>query len=192
MSFPFDVSATEKSVTSEVQQQEKTDVSAVDTDLSTKLFKSLSTEKELELSTAATKTTEEFDKTSQLPIDESVQPVAQNVDSPKQPKPSYLDGDKGGAVHYPQNVEPTLSLFMDFFQPFQPFPSFQPFQPFLTVETIRGHADEQQAIGQHHQQPFGSINEPNDSFETIRMPAFNKLVEAYTNEFKSKTLRNCT
>lgn len=88
--------------------------------------------------------------------------------------------------YYPVGVQ-TVKIgssnpfFMEFFQPFEVFPQFNRRQPLPPPE--------------HHQQfpfrdsvnPFSDFIEPADPFvDPMRSPFFNQLVNAYTNEFKSK------
>lgn len=70
---------------------------------------------------------------------------------------------------------PNMPFFLEFFQPFQ---SFQPFQPF------------QHVIPNYEQQPFKNqpipFGAPIDPFANpMNAQPFNKMVEAYTNDFRS-------
>lgn len=90
--------------------------------------------------------------------------------------------------YYPDNVQTVVKfganvpMFMDFFQPFnqalQPFP--QSFQPLF-------QANYNQPPRHQQPQPYGASVDPFDPFANSMRSPFNQLVEAYTNEFRSKT-----
>lgn len=106
-------------------------------------------------------------------------PVSADADKPvsvqQKPKP-YYPGDVQTVLKFGANVP----LFMEFLQPFhqafQPFP--QAFRPFP-------QANHNQPP-RHQQQPYGASVDPFDPFANSARSPFNQLVEAYTNEFRSK------
>jgi len=94
---------------------------------------------------------------------------------PKPPKPTYYPGD----VYTVKFGTPSFPLLMDFFQPFQAFPPFQPISPFIPNNRRYPY---QQFPSEGSVDPFNPFANP-----MPQSPSFSQLVNAYTNEFKSKS-----